>query len=88
MDDVTRHELSEILSLGGFPEDLECKVEHSYSSEWPPPNNDHFKAYAIHLSSFPESLFVTNEGSRPKWQSGAITNEMHLKTLRAAQCLG
>ena len=85
VDDVTRHELSGILSLGGFPEDLECKVEHSYSSSWPPPNNDHFKAYAIHLASFPESLLATNQNGRSLWDRGPVTNEMQLKTLRAAQ---
>jgi hypothetical protein len=85
VDNVTGYELSGVLQGGGFSADQDCKVEHSYYSATPPPNNDCFKAYVIHLASFPNLLLVTNQPDIPRWESGLDTNELHLKVLSAAQ---
>lgn len=85
IDNVTSYELANILRQGGFPSTQECKVEHSYYRAAPPPNNDHFCAYALHLETFPESLLAGSQDGLSGWQSGADTNEVHLKVLRAAQ---
>lgn len=85
VDNVTRHEMAGILRQGGFPASQGCKVEHSYYNVAPPPNNDYFKAYAIHLAPFPDSLLATNQTGSAAWQTGADTNEAHLRILRRAK---
>lgn len=55
VDDVTSFEMKGILEQAGLPEELNYKPLHSCARNLPPPNNDHFNAYAFRVT-LPASL--------------------------------